>query len=138
MMTFGSSRSAKKPSDCASVLLAMLLFRLDSPRPVLPLVLLALVLRAKLEPALVELPLRPRKAYLPYPSWPVPAAGPFFLSFSLGGGGATGSAGVLGRRLNRPKRECDFPVLMLAGLVPRGGGIRSSRSADPSCESPVR
>ena len=97
----------------------MLFFRLLSRPPGLVTLLLALVLRAQLEAALVELPLRPRRAYLPYPSCPVPAAGPFFFNLSLGGGGF---ASFLGRRVKRPNREPNLDGLMLDdGLMPLGG-----------------
>ena len=73
--------------------------------------------------------LRPQRAYLPYPSCPVPAAGPFRGNFSLTGA-LTASAAVFGFLENRPNR----PVNLL-GLALTGVGIRfgiSSRVASVS------
>lgn len=73
--------------------------------------LLSRLLRAWLLP-------RPPNAYLPYPSWPVPAAGPFLIPFFFSAGGASAAA-VLSRLPNKPKR------CFVAELAVDGDGVRS-------------
>lgn len=59
-----------------------------------------------------ELPLRPRIAYLPYPSCPVPAAGPFLADFSA----AVTSIGDFVRLEKKPNRPVDLEEPALCGL----------------------
>lgn len=65
---------------------------------------------------LLTLPLRPRLAYLPYPSCPVPAAGPFLEDFSTLSDGVAFSRGERSLREKRPKRLEDVVELALVGL----------------------
>ena len=102
-MNTGSIRSRRKPSVSNSLLLELLPFRLDALRLLLPVALLALVLRAQLPLALVVLPLRPLIEYFPYPSYPVPAVGPFLVGFSCFPDG-NGSGLGFGRLENIPNR----------------------------------
>lgn len=87
--------------------------------------LAALKLRSRvLPPTVPVLLLLPRTAYLPYPSWPVPAAGPFLDGLSLFS--AWGISGVVFERLKRPNRGLVFATLGLgvrsAGDLEEGGG----------------
>ena len=119
-MTTGSSRSLKKSSSSAS---PSELVKLDLRLP------LGCTTCAGLRSVLVDrfrlpvLLLRPRRAYLPYPSCPVPAAGPFLGNLSPAGA-LVASVGVFGFRKNRPKR----PVSLL-GLAVTGVGMRFGTSS---------
>lgn len=72
-MTTGSSRLEKKSSSSRSGRVDILPLLLVTEREVLLVVLVDLVLVPVLLPVLA---LRPLWEYFPYPSWPVPAAGP--------------------------------------------------------------
>ena len=111
-MTTGASLSRKKSSISGSPLLVTLLLRLEAVRAALPEVSLALVDLARL-PLVLALPLRPLRAYLPYPSCPVPAVGPFLVTAS-----ASSELVAFGRLENRPNLDEDLPDPALMGLAP--------------------
>lgn len=76
------------------------------------------MLRSRAIPKVPALLLLPRPAYLPYPSWPVPAAGPFLRGLSLVSKVAI-SGVVFARLPKRPKRGFELVTL---GLGVRDGG----------------
>ena len=90
------------------------------------------MLRSRPRPRPPALLLRPRTAYLPYPSCPVPAAGPFLTIFSTVG--TSGAVFVL--RPNSPKRGLLFATLGLGVRVPVEeadliGGLKSGTRPRP-------
>lgn len=114
-ITTGASRFRKKSSMSPLVVLVMLLLRVEGVLSKLSLVVPALAERPILL-VLIELPLRPLPAYRPYPSCPVPAAGPLRCSFPSDFAGAAGS--VLVRRVKNPNREVLFGLGAGAGTGP--------------------
>jgi hypothetical protein len=86
------------------------------------------MLRSRPRPRPPALLLLPRTAYLPYPSWPVPAAGPFRTV-----GTCSGAVFVL--RPKSPKRGLLFATLGLGVRVPEDdnliGGLKSGTMPRP-------
>lgn len=121
----GLSRSRKKSSISPLVVLVMLLFRLEGVWFKLSVVVPALADRPMLF-ALTELPLRPLSAYLPYPSWPVPAAGPRRTFFS---GLATGGVGSVLVRRKKPNLDGLLGLGVGAGAL-GGGGVGRNLERD--------
>lgn len=76
-----------------------------------------LKLPSRLLPSPPALLLLPRRPYLPYPSWPVPAAGPFLEAFSLLSRVGTSPGAVFVLLLNSPNLGLGFATLGLGVLV---------------------
>lgn len=142
LMTLGASLLRKKSSISVLVVLVKLLLRLDGVQIRLSDVVPALAERPILA-ALVEPLLRSRGACFPYPSWPVPAAGPrreslFGLTVGTVGsvlvrrpkkpnlgvfpglGAGAGAGSVLDRRVSRSP--------WLSGVFPRVGTRDNGRA----------
>jgi hypothetical protein len=81
------------------------------------------MLRSRPRPRPPALLLLPRTEYLPYPSWPVPAAGPFLAALSTVGI----SGAVLALRPKSPNRGLLFARLGLGVRVPVEDGLTGGR-----------
>jgi hypothetical protein len=129
-MTLGASLLRRKSSISVLAVLVMLLLRVDGVRSRLSDVVPALADRPILA-ALTELPLRPLTAYLPYPSWPVPATGPF--RWSLFSGFVKGAGSVFVRRLKKP----NLAILLGLGAGTCVGSVLDLRPSRSLCTSGV-
>lgn len=120
--TTGVRRSRRNSSRSEpSWLLAKLVFLLAGGRLGMLLTLLSVLGERKPE-LLAVLPLRPRNPNLPYPSWPVPAAGPF--TGCRLGRSVTFGASALGLREKMLKRG---DLLGLGGGPMAGESLRKTR-----------